>query len=82
MCTSSKRSVAYSTIPGYRTDHSGVTLKLTLNENEHGRGTGNLTDTISDFIQTYAAHNNDDNLDNQQSEYSISNQLFYKPFYL
>ena len=81
---------ASNIIPGYRTNRSGVTLELTLNENERGRGTGNLTtllskglyyieivkDTISDVKQIYAANNNDDNLDNQQSEYSINDQLF------
>ena len=80
---------ATNIIPGYRTDHSGVTLELTLNENERGRGYWKFNnsllkghtyiqivkDTISDVKQTYATNNND-NLDNQQSEYSINSQLF------
>ena len=74
----------------FQTCHSGVTLELTLNENERGRGYWKLNnsllkahnyikivkDTITDVKQTYAANNNDDNLDNQQSEYSINDQLF------
>ena len=82
---------ATNIIPGYRTDHSGVTLELTLNENECGRGYWKFNnsllkdrtyiqivkDTISDVKQTYATNNNA-NLDNQQSEYSII--IFRNPF--
>ena len=82
-------------IPGYRTDHSVVTLELTLNENERGRGYLKFNnsllkdhtyiqivkDTISDVKQTYATNNND-YLDNQQSEYSINSQLFLEPLLL
>ena len=77
-------------IPGYRTDQSGVTLELTLNENERGRGYWKLNkslskyhnyiqigkDTISDVKQTYAGNNSDNSLDNQQSEHSIDDQRF------
>ena len=86
---------ATNIIPGYRTDHSGVTLELTLNENERGRGYWKFNnsllkdhsyiqivkDTISDVKQTYATNNND-NLDNQQSEYSINSQLFLETLLL
>ena len=86
---------ATNIIPGYGTDHSGVTLELTLNENERGRGHWKFNnsllkdhsyiqivkDTISDVKQTYAKNNND-NLDNQQSEYSINSQLFLETLLL
>ena len=86
---------ATNIIPGYRTDHSGVTLELTLNEIERGRGYLKfknsllkdhtyiqiVKDTISDVKQTYATNNND-NLDNQQSEYSINSQLFFETLLL
>ena len=86
---------ATNIIPGYRTDHSGVTLELKLNENERGRGYWKFNnsllkdhsyiqivkDTISDVKQTYATNNND-NLDNQQSEYSINSQLFLETLLL
>ena len=86
---------ATNIIPGYRTDHSGVTLELTLNENERGRGYWKFNnsllkdhtyiqivkDTISDVKQTYATNNND-NLDNQQSEYGINSQLFLETLLL
>ena len=40
-----------------------------------------VKDTISDVKQTYATNNND-NLDNQQSEYSINSQLFLETLLL
>ena len=80
---------ATSITPGYRTDHSGITLDLVFNyNNERGRGYWKFNnsllkdqnyikivrDTISEFKQTYKLNN--DNLGSEQTEFSINDQLF------
>ena len=77
---------ATNIISDYRADHRGVTLELTLNENERGRMYWKFNNsllkyhnyiqivkyTISNVKQTYVANNREGNLVNQQSEYSIN----------
>ena len=79
-------------IPGYRSDHSGIVLELTLNTNERGRGywkfnnsllkdqqyVSLVKNTISEVKQTYRINNGENNFDNQGQEFSINDQLFLK----
>ena len=86
---------ATSITPGYRTDHSGITLDLVFNyNNERGRGYWKFNnsllkdqnyikivkDTISEVKQTYKLNN--DNLDSEQTEFSINDQLFLETLLL
>ena len=77
-------------IPGYRSDHSGIVFELALNTNERGRGywkfnnsllkdqqyVSLVKNTISDVKQTYQINNGENNIDNQEQEFSINDQLF------
>ena len=83
-------------IPGYRSDHSGILLDLTLNENERGRGYWKFNnsllkdqkyiklvkDIISEVIQTYSPNNSSGNVENQPTEFSITDQLFLETLLL
>ena len=83
-------------IPGYRSDHSGILFDLTLNENERGRGYWKFNnsllkdqnyiklvkDTISEVIQTYSPNNSSGNVENQPTEFSITDQLFLETLLL
>ena len=86
---------ATSITPGYRTDHSGITLDLVFNyNNERGRGYWKFNnsllkdqnyikivkDTISEVKQTYKLNNDD--LDSKQTEFSINDQLFLETLLL
>ena len=75
-------------VPGYRTDHSGTTLKIKLQENESGRGywkfnNSLLKDTnyvttvkgvIKDTINTYKINNIDYNYDDAEG-YNDNNNI-------
>ena len=77
-------------IPGYRTDHSGITLKLKLLES--GRKKENwkfnntllkdneyvtlIKNTIEDVKKTYVNNGNDENIANDEIQFNINDQLF------
>ena len=78
-------------IPGYRTDHSAIILKLKFQNNERGKGywkfnNSLLKDTqyidkikkiIEDVKQTYATNlNPDEMIPNQDLQFNINDQLF------
>ena len=78
-------------IPGYRTDHSAIILKLKFQNNERGKGywkfnNSLLKDTqyidkiekiIEDVKQTYATNlNPDEIIPNQDLQFNINDQLF------
>ena len=78
-------------MPGYRTDHFGIILKIKLQENEHGRGylkfiNSLLKDTnyvttvktvIKDTINVYKINNNyDDDNDNNNNSVPDDNIQF------
>ena len=83
-------------IPGYRSDHSGIVFELALNTNERGRGywkfnnsllkdqqyVSLVKNTISDVKQTYQINNVENNIDNQEQEFSINDQLFLETLLL
>ena len=83
-------------IPGYRSDHSGIVFELALNTNERGRGywkfnnsllkdqqyVSLVKNTISDVKQTYQINNGENNIDNQEQEFSINDQLFLETLLL
>ena len=71
-------------------------MDLTLNENERGRGYWKFNnsllkdqnyiklvkDTISEVIQTYSPNNSSGNVENQPTEFSITDQLFLETLLL
>ena len=72
-------------IPGYRTDHSGITLKLKLLESERGKGYWKFNNTLScdtykntieDVKKTYVINGNDENIANDEIQFNINDQLF------
>ena len=77
-------------IPGYRTDHSGITLKLKLLESERGKGYWKfnntllkdneyvtlIKNTIEDVKKTYVNNGNDVNIANDEIQFNINDQLF------
>ena len=77
-------------IPGYRTDHSGITLKLKLLESERGKGYWKfnntllkdheyvtlIKNTIEDVKKTYVINRNDVNIANDEIQFNINDQLF------
>ena len=77
-------------IPGYRTDHSGITLKLKLLESERGKGYWKfnntllkdneyvtlIKNTIEDVKKTYVNNGNDVNIANDEIQFNITDQLF------
>ena len=79
-------------VPGYRTDHSGIILKIKLQENERGRGywkfnNSLLKDTnyvttvktvIDDTINLYKINNNNNNntVPDDNIQFTINDQLF------
>ena len=77
-------------IPGYRTDHSGITLKLKLLESERGKGNWKfnntllkdneqltlIKNTIEDIKKTYVINGNDENIANDEIQFNINDQLF------
>lgn len=88
---------ATSITPGYRTDHSGITLDLILNHNnERGRGYWKFNNsllkdqhyikivkyTISEVKQTYKANKDNDNTDAEQIKFNINDQLFLETLLL
>ena len=76
-------------VPGYRTDHSGIILKLKLQEAERGRGywkfnntllkdkkyIEEVKNTIREVINTYALNNENIN-DVNEVAFNINDQLF------
>ena len=88
---------ATNIIPGYRTDHSGITLDLVFNyANERGRGYWKFNnsllkdknyiqivkDTISEVKSTYTTNNNNEIPKVEQTEFSINDQLFLETLLL
>ena len=88
---------ATNIIPGYRTDHSGITLDLVFNyANERGRGYWKFNnsllkdknyiqivkDTISEVKSTYTTNNNNEIPNVEQTEFSINDQLFLETLLL
>ena len=84
-------------IPGYRTDHSGIILELTLDHDiERGKGYWKFNnsllkdnsyikivkETISEVKQTYLANDNGNNENTQQEEFNINDQLFLETLLL
>ena len=77
-------------IPGYRTDHSGITLKLKLLESERGKGYWKFNNTllkdnayvtliknkIEDVKKTNVNNGNDVNIANDEIQFNINDQLF------
>ena len=78
-------------IPGYRTDHSAIILKLKFQNNERGKGYWKFNNSllkdsqcidkikkiIEDVKQTYATNlNPDEMIPNQDLQFSINDQLF------
>ena len=77
-----------SIIPGYRSDHSGIYLKIKLHENERGRGYWKFNNTllkdkdyvnvvklqIQETINLYSRNNFNNN--NNNVEFTINDQLF------
>ena len=77
-------------IPGYRTDHSGITLKLKLLESERGKGywkfnntllkdneyVALIKNTIEDVKKTYVNNGIDVNIANDEIQFNINDQLF------
>ena len=71
-------------------------MDLTLNKNERGRGYWKFNnsllkdqnyiklvkDTISEVIQTYSPNNSSGNVENQPTEFSITDQLFLETLLL
>ena len=82
---------AANIISGYRTDHSAITLKLKLHENERGRGYWKFNNSllkdkkfveetkqvIDEVKRTYAANiEPGENIQNQDIIFNINDQLF------
>ena len=78
-------------IPGYRTDHSAIILKLKFQNNERGKGYWKFNNSllkdsqyidkikkiIEDVKQTYATNlNPEEMIPNQDLQFSINDQLF------
>ena len=76
-------------MPGYRTDHSAINLKLKLQNNEMGRGywkfnllkdnqyTDKIKNIIEDVKKTYATNlNPDENMPIEVLQFNINDQLF------
>ena len=68
-------------IPGYRTDHSGITLgkgywkfnNTLLKDNEY---VTLIKNTIEDVKKTYVNNRNDVNIANDEIQFNINDQLF------
>ena len=86
-----------SIIPGYRTDHSGITLDLVFNyDNERGRGYWKFNnsllkdqnyikivkDTILEVKQTYSLNKDNNNSDAEPIKFNINDQLFLETLLL
>ena len=85
-----------SIIPGFRTDHSSILLKLKLHDNERGRGYWKLNnsllkdrkyiqivkETINEVKATYINHNQDTNVSDENIIFDINDQLFLETLLL
>ena len=85
-----------SIIPGFRTDHSSILLKLKLYDNERGRGYWKLNnsllkdrkyvqivkETINEVKSTYINHNQDTNVSDENIIFDINDQLFLETLLL
>ena len=85
-----------SIIPGFRTDHSSILLKLKLYDNERGRGYWKLNnsllkdrkyvqivkETINEVKLTYINHNQDTNVSDENIIFDINDQLFLETLLL
>ena len=83
-------------IPGFRTDHSSILLKLKLYDNERGRGYWKLNnsllkdrkyiqivkETINEVKSTYINHNQDTNVSDENIIFDINDQLFLETLLL
>lgn len=85
-------------LPGYRTDHSGIILKLKLNQNEKGRSYWKfnnsllkdttyielVTKTIGQVLDTYKTRENQENINDKHTEtkYSINDQLLLEMIFV
>ena len=78
-------------VPGYRTDHSGIIVKLKLQENDRGKGywkfnktllkdkkyIGEVTRTIKEVQKTYILNNTEmENTTDDKIQFNINDQLF------
>ena len=76
-------------IPGYRTDHSAIILKLTLHESERGKGYWKFNNSllkdkkyvdeiklIQEVKQSYAINMHEENISNEDILLNINDQLF------